>query len=58
MPMTAELSNSTLLEWDPGDETIVPNNHSPAVAAFEWDMDEDTVVPGHHATFADAFNWN
>lgn len=58
MLMTAEKSNSTLLEWDSGDETIIPNNHSVVAAAFEWDVDEDTVVPGHHSTVAKAFSWN
>jgi hypothetical protein len=54
----AERTSPTLLDWDPGEETVVPNCHNVAVHSFEWDTDEDTVVPGHHEAVADAFTWN
>lgn len=60
MQATAETTGPTLVEWDPGEETIVPNNHHVVFHAFEWETEDDTVVPGHHVTLhpTTAFTWN
>jgi hypothetical protein len=54
----AEKADSTVLAWDPGEETVVPNNHGVLLSAFSWDTEDDTVVPGHHTTEFSAFSWD
>lgn len=60
MPALAEKTDTdrtTVLEWDPGEEPVVPNCHYGEFAAFSWNDDEDTIVPGHHSSQATSFTW-
>jgi len=58
MLVSAEKTEGTGFAWDPGEETVVPNNHRMVSQAFTWDADDDSVVPGHHKIDSTAFTWS
>ena len=58
MQATLENGGLAVLQWDPGEETVVPNNHPRYASAFTWDREDDTVVPGHHTMSANQFTWD
>jgi hypothetical protein len=57
MLLTVETSEAAVLQWDPGAEMVIPNNHGPSPTVFAWDTEEETVVPGHHTTSLPVFTW-
>jgi hypothetical protein len=54
---TLEQSAVAVLEWDPGEETVIPNNHPRYASAFTWETEDDTIVPGHHTVSVKPFIW-